>query len=556
MSRRPQTPRLFPSTATVFSTQGLGALTDAVSCAITEELNGGMELTMVYPVEGVHFGDIVSRSIIVAKPNPVSGAYPFRVYSISKPLNGRCTIHAHGWHYDLSGVPMAPFSSLNVSAVMDAFNDDAAVPHPFVFSTDLATSASFALTVPASIFSAMGGVEGSVIDVFGGEWIYGFNNDPTRIRLASRRGADHGVVVRYGKNLTALEQEENISSVYTGVYPYWASADGTLVTLPEQIVPVDGSFSFTRVMTLDLTAEFEEAPSEDDLRAKTVAYINANGVGVPKVSLTVSMELLSQTDQYAGKALLEDVELGDTVTVLFEALGVDAHARVIETTYDPILGRLKSVKLGSARANIADTISAQTTAVEVLRTTVATPIVSAIQRATDRIVGNLGGYVVLRDSDGDGNPDELLIMDDPDYLVATKIWRFNQQGLGYSSSGYTGSFDLAMTADGSIVADFITTGHLLADRITMGAVSNDELTDYFRVYMDANDRAVVELGANENNIVLRLQNDRVSFYDTQGTELAYFSDNSFQIVTLQSFVLQGLKIVVLDNGAYGFMAAN
>lgn len=553
MSRKPQTPRLFPSTATSFSTQGLGALTDAISCSITEELNGGMELTMVYPVEGVHFEDIVSRSIIVAKPNPVAEPYPFRVYSITKPLGGRCTIHAHGWHYDLAGIPIAPFSSLNPAAVMTAFNDDAIVAHPFTFSTLLATSAAFNLPVPASIFSAMGGVEGSVIDTFGGEWIYGYNNDPANIFLASRRGANNGVVIRYGKNLVALEQEENISAVYTGVLPYWQNAEGGLVTLPEQIVPVDGSFSFTRILTLDMSADFEEEPSEDDLRASAAAYITANSVGVPKVSLNVSMELLSQTDQYAGQALLEDVELGDTVDVLFEDLGVDAHARVVETNYDPISGRLSSVKIGSARANIADTIAAQNTAVQKLENTVATPIVSAIERATDRIVGNLGGYVVLRDSDGDGSPDELLIMDDPDINVATKIWRWNASGLGYSSTGYTGAYGLAMTSQGEIVADFITAGHMNADRITMGAVTDDEMTDYFRVYMDANDRAVVELGANENNIVLRLQNDRVSFYDTQGTELAYFSDNSFCIVTLQSFVLQGLKIVVLDNGAYGFM---
>lgn len=555
MSRRPQTPRLFPGTATSFASQGLGALTDAVSIQITEELNGGMELTMVYPVEGVHFGDIVSRSLILAKPNPVADAYPFRVYSITKPLNGRCTIRAHGWHYDLSGIPVAPFTSANPSAVMDYFNNSAAVPHPFVFSTDLATSADFSLGVPASIFSVMGGVEGSVIDTFPGEWVYGYGNDPTAIRLASHRGQDRGVSVRYGKNLTALEQEENISSVYTGVFPFWADAEGNLVTLPEQILNADGSFSFVRILPLDLSAEFEEMPDEDSLRARATAYMNANQIGVPSVSLNVSMELLAMTDQYAGAALVEDVELGDTVTVSFEALGVNATARCIQMVYDALSGRLVSVRLGSAKANIADTISSQERAVTRMQTAVSTPIVSAINRATDRIVGNLGGCVVMR-YNSEGQPYELLIMDDPDITVATKVWRWNSAGLGYSSTGYAGNYGLAMTADGEIVADFITAGHLNADRITMGASDGDELTDYFRVYMDANDRAVVELGANENNIVLKLQNDRVSFFDTQGTELAYFSDNSFQIVTLQSFVLQNLKIVVLDNGAYGFMAAN
>lgn len=553
--RKVITPRLFPESATIFASQGLGALTDAIDVSITEELNGGMELTMVYPLTGVHFSDIVSRSLIVAKPNPVADPYPFRVYSITKPLNGRCTIHAHGWHYDLSGVPIAPFASLNVSAVMSAFNTDTSVPHVFTFDTTVATAGSFASTVPASVFALMGGSEGSVIDIFGGEWLYGYNNDPDRIRLVPARGQDRGVSIRYGRNMTSLEQEENISSMYTGVYPYWVDTEGNLVTLPEEIVTVDGSFSFTRILTLDLTASFEEMPSEDDLRAEALRYISANQIGSPAVSLAVNMALLAQTDQYAHAALVEDVELGDTVSVEFPDLGVSAKTRVIETTFDPLRNVFSEIRLGSARATIADTIAEQVTATQHLESSVASPVVAAIQRATDRIVGNLGGYIVMR-YNGDGEPYELLIMDTNDINTATKVWRWNAGGLGYSSTGYNGSFDLAMTSQGEIVADFITAGHMLADRISMGAASDDELTDYFRVYMDANDRAVIELGADENQIILKLQNDRVSFYDTQNNELAYFSDNSFQITALQSFVLQGLKIAVLDDGSYGFMAAN
>ena len=546
-------PKLFSDTATSFSSQGLGALTDAISCEVREELNGGYELTMVYPVNGVHFEDIVSRSIIVAKPNPVSDPVPFRVYSITRPMNGRCTIRAAHLSYDLDGIPVSPYFSLNASAALDGFTTYAATTNPFTFTTDLASSADFAVTVPASVRSRMGGVEGSIIDVFGGEWVYDYNGDPYAIRLAAHRGQDRGVTIRYGKNMMSLEQEENISSVYTGVYPFYTDFEGNLVTLPEQVVSVPGSFSFVRILALDMTADFEQAPDEAQLRAACQSYITRNNIGVPAVSLKTAVIMLGTTDQYKGAALREDIELGDTVGVFFSELGVSTTARCIATTYSPLTTEY-NVQIGSPSATIADTIAAQSQTVTQLSNGVATPIASAIARATDRIVGNLGGYVVMR-YNSDNVPYELLIMDDPDINVATKVWRWNNQGLGYSSTGYTGTYGLAMTSDGEIVADFITAGHLLADRISMGAVSGDLLSDYFRVYMDANDRAVVELGANENNIVLKLQNDRVSFYDTQGSELAYFSDNSFQIVSLQSFVLQGLKIVVLDNGAYGFMSA-
>ena len=554
MSTLGNIPRLFPDTATTFSTQGIGALTDFVSISVVEQLNGGMELTMVYPITGVHFESIATRSLILAKPNPISDPYPFRVYSITKPINGRCTVHAHGWHYDLAGVPIPPFSSSTAPAALAVFNSSPAVPHPFTFSTPMLTTADFELTHPASIFSVMGGTEGSIIDVFSGEWVFGYNNDPTDIRLVSRRGADNGVTIRYGKNLTSLEQEESIASVYTGVYPYWQGAEGVLVTLAEQIVPVAGSYNFDRILTLDLTADFEEQPTEDELRARAVSYISANGIGIPTVSLKVSFVALGQTDQYKSMAMLEDVELGDTVSVQFERLGVDASARIIETDYNPATGRYNSVTIGSDRATIADTIATQGQAVERLRTTVPNPVLAAVQQATDRIVGNLGGYIVMR-YDADNQPYELLIMDTNDINTATKVWRWNQAGLGYSSTGYNGTYGLAITADGEIVADFITAGHMAADIITMGANPGDELTDYFRVYLDDNSRAVVELGADENQIVLRMQNDRIAFCDTQGTVLAYFSDNSFKIVTLAAFELQNLKIAVLDNGAYGFMAA-
>ena len=131
-----------------------------------------------------------------------------------------------------------------------SFKTKAAVENPFTFWTDKTTQAAFSVETPASIRSLLGGSQGSILDVYGGEYEF----DRWTVRLWNQRGQDSGVTIRYGKNLTDLQQDENISNVATGVYPYWKSAgeDATLVELPEKIVNAPGTYNFTRVVPLDV----------------------------------------------------------------------------------------------------------------------------------------------------------------------------------------------------------------------------------------------------------------------------------------------------------------
>ena len=246
------------------------------------------------------------------------------------------------------------------------------------------------------------------------------------------------------------------------------------------------------------------------------------------------------------------MSLCDTVSVVFDQLGVTATAKVVRTQYNVLTGRYDEVDIGSARTNIADTVAAQQGTVTKLTNGVPNQLAAAIQSATQAITGNRGGIAVLHDTDSDGKPEEFLILDDADLNQATKVWRWNLAGLGFSGGGYTGNYDLALTNDGQIVADRVTTGLMHAERITMGAQSDDNLTNYLDVGLDSNNKIVISIGAADNQIVLRIQNDRISFYDAQENELAYFSDNAFRIESLQSFELQGLRISVLANGAYAF----
>ena len=466
-------PNLYSSQETRFTDNGLGILSDAVSCVVTEERNGAFELEMQYPADGLRYKDIKLRSLILAKPNPTANPQPFRVYRISKPMLGIVTVYAEHISYDLSGIPVSPFEAGSTAQAMAQLQASSAVENPFTFWTDKSTAASMKVAAPASIRSLLGGREGSVLDVYGGEYAF----DRYTVRLYEQRGENRGVSIRYGKNLTDLQQEENCANVYTGAYPYWSGSEGQLVQLPEKILPAEGTYGFTRILALDLSSDFEEEPTMDQLRARAQSYMKNNRIGVPDVSLAVSFVQLEQTEEYKDLALLERVNLCDTVNVEFPALRVSAQAKCVKTIYDVLLDRYQSVELGDARTNIADTIASQQKQIE--RAPTITAMKQAVDSATGQITGNKGGYVVLHSSTGGKQPDEILIMDTPDIQTAKRVWRWNKAGLGYSQNGYNGPYGLAMTQDGAIVADFITAGTLSANLIKAGVLRSEDGKSYF-----------------------------------------------------------------------------
>ncbi len=456
-------PVLFAPTATEFTTNGLGKLSDAANCTVKETRNGAFELTLKYPIEGIHYAEIQQRSIILAKPNPVDLAQPFRVYRISKPINGLVTVYAYHISYDLTGIPVSPYSAASVQAALAGFSTNAVAANPFTFWSDMTSSGDFTVKSPASVRSMLP----TMLEVYGGEYKY----DKYTVRLYQQRGTDRGVTIRYGKNLTDLKQDENCSNVYTGVYAYYENGDGIVETSPK-VTPAPGTYDYTRVLPLDLTAEFKEAPTAEALKAAAEQYMTDHDIGVPEVSLNVSFVQLEQTQEYKDFALLERVELCDTVTVIFERLGVNATAQVTSTVYNVLIDAYDSVTIGNVRKNVAMTIAEQ--AQEIAKGPDLTALQAAVIEATELITGNQGGYVVIHSSTGGKTPDEILIMDQPDIESAVQVWRWNKSGLGYSSSGYNGPYGLAMTIDGKINADFVTTGGMDAARITAGILQSKD----------------------------------------------------------------------------------
>ena len=189
----------------------------------------------------------------------------------------------------------------------------------------------------------------------------------------------------------------------------------------------------------------------------------------------MSFVALWQTEQYKDIAPLERVKLCDTVTVEYDKLGVSAKAKVISTEYDVLAERYNSIGIGDAKSTLTEQFLSQQQEMYRQQSQINEKpsknfMQEAIENATNWINGVNGGYVVLNKNAND-QPYEILIMNTPDIETATKVWRWNQGGLGYSKSGYQGPYTTAITQDGAIVADFITTGTMLANIIKGGTLT-------------------------------------------------------------------------------------
>ncbi|MDD4291078.1 MAG: phage tail protein [Clostridia bacterium] len=479
-------PVLYKANATSFSTYGIGALADVISCEVTEERNGIYECILKYPITGANYAEIKKERLIKAKPNDTSAPQAFRIYRITTPINGIVTVYAQHISYDLSAIATTPWASDPITpqlAVEHTF-ENALTSHNFSFRTDYTEPKAFTVTKPKSLRAVLGGESGSLLDMWGGE----FEWDNFNVIHHHGRGRNNGVVIEYGKNLTNLEHDADNSDVYTDLLPFAVVTDEseneTVITLSEQILPIASSNTQRKTLIKDFTDSFETDTviTEELLREKAQKYLQNNPLGVEAPTLKISFEALWKQPEYA--AVLERVSLCDTVKVRHSELGVSVHSKVIKTVYDSLAEKYVSITLGNAKASLLSAVSETKTAVESITHKVdrfPSLMTSAIGSATKLITGQKGGYVVLQGDSETSQPYELLILDKPSIEEAVNVWRWNVGGLGFSSHGYNGSFETAITSDGQIVADFITTGSLVANIIKAGVLSSQDGSSFWNL---------------------------------------------------------------------------
>lgn len=438
-------PILFAPSADTFTTNGIGRLSDALTCVVHEARNGEFELEMTYPVTGRHFADIVHSSIIVAKPSARRNLQAFRVYQITKPLNGRITVKAQHISYQLSFIPVSPFTATNLTNTMQYLKSMAAEDCPFTFSADFTSDSDFSIPLPSSIRSYLGGRQGSILDIYGGEWEF----DNYAVKLHRARGEDNGYVIRYGKNLTDLKQEESILNTYTGIYPYWQSEED-MQTLTQKVVhaPTAANFPFQRTLVKDFSESFNGKPTEAALLAYTQRFIQNNNIGHPAVNLQIDFVNLPDTEEYKGLIVgAKNLDLCDTVTVKFEKLNISETSKVVEIWWDVLRDRYQKIEIGNKRSSLATTLEEQIEKVDLAVTP--EQMVAKIDRATGVLNAGTRGHVILNRNSG-GWANELLALDNDNIAQAQKVLRINMNGIGFSSTGYYGTFAQAWTMDGTL----------------------------------------------------------------------------------------------------------
>ena len=329
--------RLFAPNETDYATLGLGVLTDVISCKVTREVNGVYDAEIRYQINGAHYSDIVEGAILVMKSSPYSTPQPMRIVSVTEDSErNTATIKARQKvAADIGGYVVAPFTASGIGAAVSGLASHVIMPQgetfPLAFSAIGGEStADFKVSVPASLGACMGGSEGSIIDVYGGEWDYDGVNAIWKTQL----GSDRGVTIRYGKNLTSLKRDRDWSTV-TGVVGYWENDEGARLVQTGIIETSNASsHAVKRVIPVDLTSAFDRQPTLANLEARVREYITENSVGKVSESLDIKFEQLEKYPEYADIKVLEQVDIGDTVHVQHPEIGIDVAMRVIKTVYN------------------------------------------------------------------------------------------------------------------------------------------------------------------------------------------------------------------------------
>lgn len=547
-------PILFNKLETEFLTNGLGRLSDCISCIVTEERNGIFECEFQYPITGVHYSDIQMGRLVYVTHDDTKEPQPFEIYKRSAEIRGIVTFYAHHVSYRLNDVTVRPFEAGSCAAALNGIADNAINWNPFTFWTDKTTVANYKSETPRNARAMLGGEENSILDVFGGG---DYEFDGFTVKLHAQRGVDSGVVIAYSKNMTDLKAEESLEGTYNAVVPYWLDSEGNIVTLPEEMIiysgldpvidfltdhngviirthegePIEVAYELVQAVPMDLSDAFEEAPTEEQLRNEARRRFEQSQAWLPDETIDVNFVQLWQTEEYKNYAALQRVRLCDTVSVYYKKLGVEAvKKKVVKTVYNVLLDRYDSIELGTPSVSLAQAI--QRSILEEVPTT--SMMDEAIQYATKLIRGGLGGYVVMTPGPN-GYPQEILIMDTPDINTAVNVWRFNQGGLGHSSNGYQGPYsDIALTQDGKINASMITTGILNANLIRAGIIQDASGLNYWNL---SSGQFVTKQG-------------KIGPFDLGNGGMVYRNSNYSKIVLYGSQIASYQRTVYTDNTSF------
>ena len=395
-----------------------------LSCVVSEELNGAYELSMEHPYDETGKWKRIAKEKIIYADTP-KGKQPFRIYN-TKPDMDNITVNARHIFYDLLDNFCAAIDTTGTAqSVLDAVENKLQYSTPFTFFTDITATGTMTEERKNPVELLLDGSDDvtSFVNVFGGE----IERDGYNVTLHLAMGEDRGYRISYGKNLVGLSVTEDISSVVTRYYTL--GADG----LTGGYVDSDriGEYANPKIAVY----ENADLTTAAELKAAAKALFDA-GADLPTVNIAVDFVLLQNTEEYKDYAVLEEIYLGDVVTVVNRKMNFSKKAKVISYEYDSLLKRYNKIELGDFLPTIYGSVTSGTNAGATAK---------AAGTAITQLTGTISGIATV-------NQDGLYICVDADNIKsAQKIFHFGQSGLRYSSTGISGSWKTIIDTNGTVI---------------------------------------------------------------------------------------------------------
>lgn len=441
--------RLFGATDKVYTTNGDKILKPTYA-VITKQDNGDYYLEIEL---GLEYADLISSNKIIVANSP-TGYQAFRITDITKRQH---KIVIKAWHvsYDSKNYVIQDSYVVEKSCndALIHLNNATDNTSPFTVASDILTIDSYRC-VRKSLYEAWQ----VVLERWGGH----IKRDNFNVGIYSSIGQDNGVVVRYGKNQKDITATYDWNSVVTKILP--VGKDGTLLDNVYITSETQYDIPYTKVVQFeqnDINEEDYESEADyiaalkADLEAQATAYLNINCV--PKVNYELQANLEKVTD------------VGDTIEVIDERLGINVTTNLIAYKYDCILEKYTELQFGNFQKtlnNLMSTINTNTNEiVTIANEDLKSKVDAELQEATDQIMGILGDSYVIYDGD------KILVVDALPKENATNVIRINSAGIGFSNTGINGTFNSAWTINGTMNMQYINVLNLLADSISGGTLN-------------------------------------------------------------------------------------
>lgn len=351
------TPRILKNNATDFSRMGYGALNTTISCKVTEELNQAPTLEMSLLVTDPLLQFVTVGNIIAAQPNKNDNIQAFIIEEITKPINGVITIYApHIAQHRTKLIPFSPITRrVNLDNTLQVLSGPAIEnnnPFDFVRAADKNNvTADFSTDEPHSLRELMGGMEGSVLDIYGGEWSY----DNFTITLHNHRGRDNGARVLYGRNMTdyTLDEYFDYNKSITGAVGFaWYTNENDVeciaISDPQYSALAD-NYPYKKTVTVDFTDYYQGSIliSQSEINRHTAAWIRNRGAIASTVDISYN-----QIDNIGG----EDIGMGDTLHIFNSVYNYETESRVVGLVFDVLAEEYETVTIGEQKTTLNEAI--------------------------------------------------------------------------------------------------------------------------------------------------------------------------------------------------------